>query len=802
MAAAEAEAKEVLIAPEKHICKCAYIINVSSDKSFVVADLIDEGTKKRFKAKGKNTIPPYVAPMLTVEVTGVWEEYKRDGKTCKIFDVTRFEPLQYESTESFVGYLQTCYKGIGPKTAAKILNALDGQYTKFGEKINEEGYFNKAIGKKLAKSLVEQYKNHEKQDEVYKIMQAAGISEKKINEFRNTYGKGAMEVLESNPYVLYTQYKTSFNSAEAVCMMMLGTHPELLKSQERIDACVHYLLKNKVALQGHTYVNSRQLLEYTLRKLNENKVKELWVNKEDVSKKLYDMCKVSELVCGKIKVKGQLAEADKSWWVYDAYYYKAEEYISKRIAEMANFRYKYTEATKAKYISTIKECEKDAGIELEAKQREAVMSVLSNKISVITGSAGTGKTTVLKVCIAVLKKLHKGQCKVTLTAPTGRAAMRMSLATGLETGASTIHSLLGLTGQEDENVEVTPNQVSTDVLFIDEASMCELSLFYKLLYNTDEHAKIVLIGDPNQLPPVGAGEVLKSIIESESVPVTKLSVIYRQLETSSIVYNATKIMTGKRDIRLDDDFVYYRYSDPKQIKAAVLYAFEKELETVKDVREVQIITPLREKGELSALSFNKAVQEMLNPLHTSVSSSGNTIYPLSYQTGTGLRIRKGDKIICQKNTPEIKNGEIGIVMSMTSDDNKKFKSAVISFERRDPIEFTREELSDMNVTLGYAITVHKAQGSEFKSVLMPIAEENKTMLRRNLFYTSVTRAKEKFTLVGDEKEITYAIKNNSQDYRRTCLASKIKEKVNSLKPKSSKSSDEAKKHQEYQLTLV
>ena len=144
MAAAEAEAKEVLIAPEKHICKCAYIINVSSDKSFVVADLIDEGTKKRFKAKGKNTIPPYVAPMLTVEGTGVWEEYKRDGKTCKIFDVTRFEPLQYESTESFVGYLQTCYKGIGPKTAAKILNALDGQYTKFGEKINEEGYFNKA----------------------------------------------------------------------------------------------------------------------------------------------------------------------------------------------------------------------------------------------------------------------------------------------------------------------------------------------------------------------------------------------------------------------------------------------------------------------------------------------------------------------------------------------------------------------------------------------------------------------------------------------------------------------------------
>lgn len=737
--------------------------------------------------------------MLTVEITGVWENYRKDGKNHSVFDVIKFEPLQYESAESFVGYLQTCYKGIGPKTATKILNALDGQYKKFSEKISEDGYFNKAIGKKLAASLVEQYKNHEKQDELYQIMQTAGISEKKINDFRNDFGKDSIKMLKHNPFILYTRYGVSFNSADTVCMMLLGTNPELLTSRERIGTCVHYILKNKIAYQGHTFVSSQQLLTYTISKLNENKVRELWVKKENVSLVLYDMCKVSEIVCGKVK-QGQEARSKSDWWVYDSYFFEAENYISKRIAEMVNFKYKNVNT--ARLMAVIKDCENEAGIVLETKQREAVMMALSQKISIITGSAGTGKTTVLKVCIAALKKLHRGQCRVTLAAPTGRAAMRMSLATGLETGASTIHSLLGLTGQERDDDVTTPNQVDTDVLFIDEASMCELSLFYKLLYNTTEYAKIVLIGDPNQLPPVGAGEVLKSIIESESVPVTKLNVIYRQLETSAIVYNATKIMTGKCDMRLDNDFVYYRYSDPKQIKAAVLYAFKKELETVKDVREVQIITPLREKGELSALSFNKAVQEMLNPLRTKVSSAGNTIYPLSYQTGTGLRIRKGDKIICQKNTPEIKNGEIGIVMSMASDDNKKFKSAVISFEGRDPIEFTREELSDMNVTLGYAITVHKAQGSEFKSVLMPIADENKVMLRRNLFYTSVTRAKEKFTLVGDEKKIIYAIKNNSQDYRRTCLASKIKEKVNSLKPKSSKSSDKVKNYQDYQLTLV
>ena len=773
-------------------CKCSFITSVSADKTFVTADFVNQATKKHFRAKGKNTIPPYCSTTLTVNVTGQWQEYQKDGKTYQIFDVVKFEPLQYESQESFLGYLQTCYKGVGPKTAAKILYMLGDKYEEFEEKVLVDGFFDKAVGKKLAKSLKEQKISQNNQDDVYKLLNSAGISEKKINEFRNEFGKDAMQSLEYNPFILYERFGVSFSSADAVCIMLSSSNPDLIKSYKRISTCAKYVLKNKIAYQGHTYATTTQLVSYTLEKLNDNKVEELRVSKKDVLKALNDMLKNGEIVCGSIKKTQN--ELSDTWYVYDKFYYEAEDYISKRIAKMVATDCKYKD--QEKIIRIIKECEKEANITLEAKQREAVLMVLNNKFSVITGSAGTGKTTVLKICIAAYKKLHRGNCSITLTAPTGRAAMRMALSTKLESGASTIHSLLGLTGEDGFDDMVTPNTVESDILFIDEASMCEIGLFYKLLYNTDEYTKIVLIGDPNQLPPVGAGEVLKSIIESNSVPVTKLSVIYRQLETSTIVYNATKIMNGDTKIKTGKDFIFYPYNNVADIKNSLLFAFMKELDEIKNIREIQIITPLREKGELSALSFNKAVQEIVNPLK--ITSSGNTNYPPSYLTTNGLRIRKGDKVICQKNTELIKNGDIGIVLDMeNTEDGKKLSSATIQFEGQDPIEFTRENLSDMNLTLGYAITVHKSQGSEFKSVLMPISVENKVMLRRNLFYTAVTRAKDKFILSGSANEVMYSIRNNLQDYRRTCLAAEIKKNVQTLKPK-----DKSNVSAEYYTSLL
>ena len=756
-------------------CRCAFIISTSDDKTFVLADFINVETKKRFKARGKNTIPIYCSPELVANVTGVWGEYRgKDGKAVSVFDVQKFEPLLYESAESFVGYLQTCFKGVGPKTAKKLLAALNGDYTQFAQKVTDLPFLQKAIGKKLAQSLYEQYRDKEQEDELYKLLSAAGISAKKINEYRNDYQENAMTHLLRNPFVLYSAYGVSFTAADTVCMMLLPQNPELLASYERISACAHYILKSKFAFQGHTYINTKILLSEVFKKLNDKKIPELCVSRACVSAALNRMSSVGEVVCGNISFG---SSKGNTCVVYDSFYNNAEAFVANRIAKMVAARPK--QRTSEEINAVIAECEKEAGIQLEKAQRDAVKMVINNRFSVITGGAGTGKTTVLKFCIEAQKRIYNKQCQIALAAPTGRAAMRMAAATGI-TGASTIHSLLGIT--EDNNDLVTPQQIMSDILFVDEASMIDLGLFYKLLFNTSDSTSIVLIGDPNQLPPIGAGEVLKSVIESEIVPVTRLNIIHRQAEESKIVYNANKILCGQTDLKTGKDFIFYPYTNSEDILKTILYTFREELKRTGDICEVQVISPLREKGVLSAVSINAAVQQMVNPEVFKKNAHGEIKKPLSLSAPSGLKIRKGDKVICQKNTKRAKNGDIGIITDMYISDGSRKIEIRAKFENREEEVFSADEFREMNVSLGYAITVHKSQGSEFKVTILPVAAENKSMLRRNLFYTAVTRAKERFILVGDKNEIVYSVKNNAQERRNSCLSGRIvREAKNALR---------------------
>ena len=753
--------------------KCLYVTMVSDDRSFVVADFLNEATQKRFKASGRNSIPPYCSPDMLFDAIGNWSTYQKNGVKYEFFDVKKIEPIPYASRESFIGYLTTTYKGIGQKTANKLLNALRGDYASFKEKAYDYEFLKKAVGKKTAASIVEQTKELEEEDELYKTLQAAGISPLRIRAFKEKYGADATSVLTDNPYILYEQYHSSFASCEKLCMTLLQKNPDLITSYERISSCINYVMRNSVAFRGHTYVGTVDLPNMVLRKLNEGKVSGLCVSIKDINRALNEMLSENKIVCGKVS---------SNFVAYDAFYYNAEKYISERIAEMCSTKYSFDEKLREKYRKAILDAEAEHGITLEEKQREAVMMVLTNKFSVITGSAGTGKTTVLNVCISAYENVSGGNTDIVLTAPTGRAALRMAEATGLRYSASTIHSLLGLTGEEDDTSARTPQQVNCDVLFVDESSMCEIGLFYKLLYNTDQFTKIVLIGDPNQLPPVGAGEVLKSVIESHVVPTTKLSVIYRQLNSSKIVYNATQVMNGNNKLQTGSDFVYYPYPKEEDIKQIVLKTFSEELKRINDIREVQIITPMREKGVISAQSLNAAIQAMVNPI-PEFTSTGEKYKPLYIALTNGLRAYKGDKVICQKNTKEVKNGDIGIIKRMYHPEDSKKITVEIEFEGREVMEFTPEQLTEMQLNLGYAITVHKSQGSEFKSVILPVAEENKVMLRRNLFYTAITRAREKFILIGGADKVCYAIQNNAQDFRRTCLASRITAEYDKLNPK-------------------
>lgn len=752
-------------------CQCTFITYVSADKSFVTAEFVNVETKKRFKARGKNIIPIYCSPDLVINITGVWGEYRdtNNGKAVSVFEIQKFEPLFYESEKSFLGYIQTFFSGVGPKTAEKLLNALNGDYKQFTEKVQDIQFLQKAVGTKKARSIYEQFQGRAQEDELYKLLTAAGIHTGMINEIRadlSEKGKNnPIEELTKNPYILYEK-GISFPVTDTVCMMLLPQNPKLITSYERISSCAHYILKSKIAFQGHTYVNANILLSEILKALNSRSlpVEELTVSKKTVSDVLNRMNSTGEIVFGNISI-GQ--KRSSACVVYDKFFNDAETFVSSRIAKMVKSKPKQYSLEETDEI--IADCEKNAGIVLEKAQKDAVRMVINNRFCVITGGAGTGKTTVLKICIEALKRIYNKKCDIALLAPTGRAAMRMAASTGMY-NASTIHSALSIMENDDE---LDASRINSDILFVDEASMIEMGLFYKLLYNTDESSKIVLIGDPNQLPPIGAGEVLKSVIDSENVPVTRLNVIHRQANESNIVFNANKILCGQTDLRTGQDFVFYPYAKSEDVLNTILYTFKQELERTGDICEVQVITPLREKGILSAVSVNRAVQEMVNPKVMRKNRYGELKKPLSVSASNGLKIRKGDKVICQKNTKYAKNGDIGIVKDIYIPEGSRKLEIRAEFENYGEKTYSADEFREMNVSLGYAITVHKAQGSEFKTTIMPVAAENKVMLRRNLFYTAVTRAKEKFILVGDAQEIMYSIKNNAQERRNSCLAGRI-----------------------------
>ena len=746
---------------EKIKARCSFVISYSEDKSFVVADLINLTTGKRFKAKGVNSLPYFCSSDLEFFVSGDWTKYKGTD----VFNVETFKPLLYESEESFLGYLKTCFHGIGPKKAKKVLKALDGDYKRFATVAEDKEWLQKNLGSSLGNNIYQQYCEKKEKNEFEILLTAGGLSIQKCKKIEANFESPteAFKEIKTNPYLLYQDFNLPWITTDKIALMLLPENPQILKSYERIKTATHYVLKSKIAFQGDTYTEPEDLTKKVLYVLNHNKMPEQTIEKTEVLKALNKMTVEKEIVCGKIENK---------FAVYDSFYFDAENFISKRIAEIVSFRKIKTSAEKVQQV--ISSLEKTEGISLSLKQKDAVISVLNNNFSVITGGAGTGKTTVLNFCIKANEALNPNS-KITLAAPTGRAATRMAASTGLQAG--TIHSLLGITEETDMSILETPQQIDSNLLFVDEASMVDMDLFYRLLYNTNIGCKVILIGDPNQLPPVGAGEVLKSIINSDVVPVTRLNVVHRQLEESQIVYNANKILCGQSDLVTGKDFVFFPFNEALQIKEAVLNLFQSELDRIQDITEVQVITPLREKGILSSTSLNKEIQNLVNAEKMIETSSGEQRKQYYFAALNEIKIRKGDKVICQKNTKEAKNGDIGVMKNIIKNPESNKLEYYIQFEKANTQIFSAEQLREMNLTLGYAITVHKSQGSEFKSVILPIAEENRVMLKRNLFYTAVTRAKDKFFLVGEYKEAKFAIKNNVERQRKTCLPTALLQKI-------------------------
>ena len=693
--------------------------------------------KLNFKGKGRelNTLKG-----ITLKLKGSWVQYRGEEQ----FSVKEEELYPVKTEKSFMAYIITKYNGIGQKTVEKILRKYGPDYSV----LSDYDRLIKAINKKYALRIIEQSKQFSKVQEVYDLFTSADLL---TNKKRIAIAeKVSLSEIYSNPFILMkSEYGgLSFLKVNKLCVYLQNV-PELTKifcSLERIKEGVLYNLTDILFQKGHTWIDATVLIKETEKFLNSGlNNNELKVNESDIKKALNSLNKEHKIKCEK---KANILR------IYNAFFYDSENFIAQECISRVNSKGK--QFSNNKIDNLIKDFEKLNKITLADNQKLAIRSVVNNRICVITGSAGTGKTTVLNAAIYVLSQLRKSE--ICLLAPTGRAARRMSFSTNMP--AYTLHHALGISTESDSIIPVATKKIEADYVFVDESSMCDIAIIYRLFQQCDKKCNFVFIGDPNQLPSVGAGNVLDDLITSESVPVVKLKYIYRQAKDSNIIINANRILNNSSAMLQGEDFIIYDMYSAAEIQEKVVSSFLEELSRTGDIFETQIITPKRRDGYLSAYQINKKIQSIINPY-----VKGRYDLPAN-----GYNFRVGDKIICSKNTKTIKNGDMGLVERVY----KNGENYVMTAKFDDYVEeFDVDRAKELGIALAFAITVHKSQGSEFKSVLLPIAAENRVMLKRNLFYTAITRAKEKIIIVGPKSEIKRAVLNNTKYERNTLLCQRI-----------------------------
>ena len=687
------------------------------------------------------TVKGYHLPTdnMTYEFSGTITDDKKYGPTlsCDIYNIVA------RDKNNIVKFIAKNIDGIGKVTANKF-------YDMYGmdtfDALKDLDKIQKVIkNKKTAEKVFQSASIVFIDKDVLFTLMKYDISNKVINDIVTDENMNiTKDILTNNPFVL-NRYKIGFLKLNKMAIDFQCN----LKSYERISSCILYFLRDYISLSGHVFIDYANLIQGTIKLLNKDVPKENFCTKDDVNSVLHALRHNKELNVEKLK--------DKSLRIYDAESFTEENGIAETLIKLVK-----KQPTKHYSTEVIKEYiqkyEKIYNVNLSEKQKLAIKTVMNNNVCVITGSAGTGKTTVLKFCIDVYKELYNSN-NICLLAPTGRAARRMSEATKWE--AKTIHSKLAI-----DNEGAVNQEIDEDIVFIDEMSMTGSSLFYKILNNAAPHTKFVFLGDPQQLPSVESGNVLSDIINSGIVPVVKLDVIYRQCLNSLIISNANKIIKGIRDFDTGPDFVFIDKTGSENIQKETVDVLKDELFNGNlDLDNIQIITPMREKGYLSAKQINYACQNLINPLRTG---------QISFKAN-GYEFRTYDKIICQKNTDDIKNGDIGFIEAIYKEDNT-IKADVSFYGGTFDLTLTKKNFKELNFALAYAITVHKSQGSEFQVVILPVSNENKIMLKRNLLYTAVTRASDKMMIIGSRIHYWDAVSNNVITPRNTALTGRLQKK--------------------------
>ncbi len=683
---------------------------------------------------------PEIAPGECLELEGNWQTHARHGKQFRAQNVRRVTPATVEGIRRYLG--SGLIKGIGPRTAERIVDHFGPDTLNILDHDPDRLFEVDGVGPHRVRLIKRAWAEQQEIKEVMLFLQEHGVSTNLAVKIFKTYGERSIAQLEEDPYRLARDiWGIGFKTADQIAQSLgLPTdHPR------RLEAGVAYAL-NQAVDDGHVYLPELQLVASAAELLD--------VPQDDVGAAV-ERAAMADLV--KVEVIPS-DEREPLRGVYLPPFYHAEVGIAKRLRHMIETPRTHLEPLQRHNLATlVTRAAVNAGVELSPQQEEAIREALTHKASILTGGPGTGKTTTLRALIGVLREAGHS---FALASPTGRAAKRLSEATGQP--ARTVHRMLGYSPAQGFAFD-EQNPLPVDVVIVDEASMLDVVLANALIRAVDPRSHLLLVGDVDQLPSVGAGDVLRDLIASGVVPVTRLDVIFRQEAGSLIIANAHRVNRGDLPFFPEDaeDFFLFNVGDePERAAELVVDIVQNRVPRrfgLHPLDDIQVIVPMY-RGPVGVSALNQRLQAVLNP-------PGR---PAQHVIG-GRLYRVGDKVLQTRNNydKEVFNGDVGRIYSF----DFAYQTMVVTFEGR-RVEYDWSEVPEL--THAYAISVHRAQGSEYPAVVVPMVTQHYLLLQRNLLYTAITRAEQLVVLVGSRKAIAIAVKNDKVSQRFTALAARLR----------------------------
>ena len=699
---------------------------------------------------------PVLNQGATVEVTGSYIQHHIYGKQFQASTMVEKMPEDALAMERYLG--SGSIKGIGAALAGRIVRHFGKDTLRIVEDEPERLAEVKGISEKKAREIAAQIEEKSDMRKVMMFLQKYGISLNLGAKIYQKYGDSVYSVLQENPYRLAEDISgVGFKIADEIASR-IGIHTD---SDYRIRSGMLYTLLQATG-EGHVYLPKEEFFARSSRLLG--------VDTSYMENHLMDLAMDRKII---------QKQKEEQILVYPTQYYYLELNTARMLQELNVLCPEDEKLVNGRLV----QIEKETGTVLDEMQKKAVTEAASHGLFVLTGGPGTGKTTTIN---AIIRFFEGEGADLRLAAPTGRAAKRMTEATGYE--AQTIHRLLELSGMPDEEKEGQPvhfernaeNPLETDVIIIDEMSMVDIHLMHSLLMAVTAGTRLILVGDENQLPSVGPGNVLRDIIRSRQFSVVELKKIFRQASESDIVVNAHKINQGEQ-VTINNksrDFFFLKRYDADRIIRVVIALLQEKLPRYVEARpfDIQVLTPMR-KGLLGVERLNGILQHYLNPPSPDKKEKEQRL---------GL-FREGDKVMQIRNNYQMEweirgrygipvdkgigvfNGDTGILKVI----NEFAETAEVEFEDGRVAEYSFKQLEELE--LAYAITIHKSQGSEYPAVVIPLLSGPKMLLNRNLLYTAVTRARKCVTIVGSEETFREMINNEKQQRRYSSLDERLKE---------------------------